>query len=159
VLAQDWTILFNSAGTTEKRFYVYAHIDMREKPIPLHGLDVTCPGEPFYIGKGTGQRAWDLKRNQGHGKRLKQIKNAGFPDKAIVFLIAENLSEQEAFILEAKLIYFFGSIYDETIHGCLLNLADHIKPTFVGTMQKIPSRKSCLPREEYACYVDKPECW
>jgi hypothetical protein len=141
ILNQDWTFLFPHANTTHMIYYVYAHIDPRKPAISLKALQVSIAGEPFYIGKGCDARAWDLSRNQGHGKRIGQIRQAGFPDSAIVQVIAENLSERDSLSLEAKLIYYFGSLYDEKAKGCLLNLADHMRPVFVETMPKLPGRK------------------
>jgi hypothetical protein len=82
-----------------------------------------------------------LKRNEGHGKRLRAVQALGYPATAIVHLIAEHLTEQEALCLEAKLIYFFGSIYDTTAKGCLVNLADHMRPDFLA-----PSAAPSVPR-------------
>lgn len=147
LLAQDWTVLFPTASTTEPIYYVYAHLDPGEQPASLPELHVFLKGTPFYIGKGSGNRAWDLKRNQGHAKAIKRLREAGFPDDAIVQVIASNLSEQVALCLEAKLIYLFGSIYDKTVLGCLLNLADHMKPNFVGPMTRLPPRKSWHERQ------------
>ena len=141
VLAQHWDFLFPNTDTMEKACYVYAHIDPREGRTELTSLKVVLKGAPFYIGKGSQRRAWDLKRNQGHGKIIKQIRDEGFPGDALVQIITDNLTEQESLVLEAKLIYLFGSIYDESINGCLVNLADHIKPQFYDGMHKLPSRK------------------
>ena len=142
VLAQDWTFLFPTAATTDSTCYVYAHVDPRKRAHALPALQLTLKGVPFYIGKGSGRRAWDLKRNQGHGKIIQQIRDDGFDDSTIVQILADSLTEQDALILEAQLIYLFGSIYDATINGCLMNLADHIKPTFVRDMPKLLPRKA-----------------
>lgn len=135
--AQDWTSLFPHADAQIPEHYVYAHIDPRKNPVPLIPIDTALNGEPFYIGKGSGQRAWDLKRNQGHGKRITALRQLGHPDTALVSIITNNLTEQGALILEAKLIYFFGSIYDEAALGCLLNLADHMRPIFAEQMKRL----------------------
>ena len=148
LLTQDWSRLFPNTEESSKRYYVYAHIDPREKPTQLTALRIILKGSPFYIGKGCGNRAFDLKRNQGHAKIIANIRAAGFPDFTISQIILNDLSEREALILEAKLIYMFGSIYDETIQGCLLNLADHIKPSFQNTMQKLPSRNAWKARQD-----------
>lgn len=142
LLAQDWTTVFPNRSNDMTEFYVYAHLDPRDAPIKLYALQLALKGVPFYIGKGTGNRAWDLKRNQGHGKKIKQIRDAGFPDTSMVQIIADSLGERDALILEAKLIYLFGSIYDQTIHkGCLFNLADSARPSFTKPMQKLPKRR------------------
>jgi hypothetical protein len=105
-------------------------------------MQTVLGGEPFYIGKGSESRAWDLKRNQGHGKRIQRLRNLGYADTSLVSIIADTLTERDALILEAKLIYLFGSIYDDTVRGYLLNLADHARPVFAQTMKPFPSRES-----------------
>lgn len=144
LLKQNWSQLFEHADDKETIYYVYAHIDPTENPINLSVFDCTLKGEPFYIGKGKGQRVWDLNRNQGHGKRIRQILKAGYPKDSIPTIIKEGLTEKQTLELESKLIYFFASIYDKTRKGCLLNLADYTKPDFVGIMRKIPLQKQCL---------------
>lgn len=140
ILVQDWHHLFPNIQNEDTSYYVYAHLDPRVGPVRLYGLDVVLHGAPFYIGKGTGKRAWDLKRTEGHRKKIKQIRDAGFPDTSIMQVIVDSLGERDALILEAKLIYLFGSIYDESLNGCLFNLADSTKPCFTGFMQKLPNR-------------------
>ncbi len=87
-------------------FYVYALKDPREKPV-----------KPFYIGKGTGNRAWEHQANiddSDKGQLIKQIKDAGF--SVIHTIIADNLTEQQALKIEAELISAFGV----RAHGGLL---------------------------------------
>src|SRR6266446_3693001 len=141
LLSQPWNDLFYTASSICNDSYVYLHVDPRKKAISLHGMKTLLRGEPFYVGKGIGKRAWDLKRNQGHGKRIRQILAKGFPSETIVQVIKDGLSEQEALILEAKLIYFFGSIYDESCAGTLFNLIDHIRPDFRVNMRILPIRR------------------
>jgi hypothetical protein len=138
LLSQDWTSLFPHADAEMSTYYVYAHVDPRKRPAVLPPMNAVLNGEPFYIGKGSGQRAWDLKRNQGHGKRITALRNLGHADTALVSLVAETLTERDALVIEAKLIYFFGSVYDEATHGYLLNLADHMRPVFTQPMKKLP---------------------
>jgi hypothetical protein len=146
LLRQNWYHLFPTADDTQKRCYVYAHVDPRKGRTTLAPLGVTLPGAPFYIGKGAGQRAYDLKRNDGHRKILTAIRAAGFPDELIVHILTKPITELQALTLEAKLIYFFGSIYEHAERpGCLINLADHIRPNFVGympDMQHMPDHDS-----------------
>ena len=138
LLRQNWYHLFPTADDTKKCCYVYAHVDPRKGRTTLEPLGVKLPGTPFYIGKGTGQRAYDLKRNDGHRKILTAIRTAGFPDELIVHLLTKPVTELQALTLEAKLIYFFGSMYEHAEHpGCLINLADHIRPNFVGYMPDV----------------------
>ena len=53
--------------------------------------------------------------------------------------IKQELSNRQALAIEAQLIYCFGSVYDDKVDGCLLNLADHIRPKFDGEMRRIPN--------------------
>lgn len=142
LLTQDWYHLFPNTDDTEKRFYVYAHVDPRKPILKLGPLGVNLPGTPFYIGKGTGQRAYDLKRNDGHRKILSAIRADGFPPELIVHILTKPVTELQALSLEAKLIYFFGSMYEYVERpGCLINLADHIRPNFVGVMTRLSPEK------------------
>jgi hypothetical protein len=160
ILAQDWSAFFSPSLNNEHIYYVYAHIDPRKSPTILTPLNIVLPGEPFYIGKGCGKRAWNLTRNQGHGKKIQRLRKLGHDETALVTLLATALSEQEALILEAKLIYFFGSIYDDTVHGYLLNLADHLHPPFHKTMSQFPTSQGyhISLREKAAVMVQKKLC-
>ncbi len=80
-------------------FYVYALKDPRENP---------CL--PFYIGKGTGSRAFDhLARPDSTAKyaRIKAILADGH--EPIVDILVEDLTEVQALKLEAELISAFGT--------------------------------------------------
>lgn len=133
LLRQDWYHLFPNADDTDRLYYVYAHVDPRKGRMTLGPLGVKLPGTPFYIGKGSGKRAYDLKRNDGHRKILTAIRTAGFPEQLIVNILTKPITELQALTLEAKLIYFFGSMYEHSDRpGCLINLADHIRPIFNG---------------------------
>jgi len=79
-------------------FYVYALKDPRQKP-----------AKPFYIGKGTGNRAWEhqLKPDDSEkGEVIKGIQEAGL--KVLHTVLADNLTEEQALKLEAELISAFG---------------------------------------------------
>lgn len=54
-------------------------------------------GTPYYIGKGKGRRAY-----------VKQRVISLPIDKTLIKIIAQHLSEYEAFLLESKLIQYFG---------------------------------------------------
>jgi len=89
---------------SDDKFYVYQYLRERASE---HGP----VGSPFYIGKGTANRAY-VKHNGVHLPR----------DRANIVLIARNLSEDEAFCMEKQLIGFYGRVDIGT--GCLLNLTD-----------------------------------
>lgn len=131
LLGQDWGYLFS--GDEVQKYYVYAHIKPGNKRIKIdhEELPLIMNGVPFYIGKGTGERAFDLKRNQGHGAMLKELQDAGVKKSEIVCIISDCLSEAKAFELESKLIYLFGTKYEADRKGMLVNLDIPPRPDFV----------------------------
>lgn len=89
-------------------YYIYALKDPR-----------TSPAKPFYIGKGTGSRAWDhtLRVDQTRkGKRIAEIQAAGHA--VITAVLADELTEAQALKLEAELVAAFGT---EETGGLLTN--------------------------------------
>jgi len=82
----------------DKSYYIYALKDPR-----------TNPAKPFYIGKGTGIRAWEHAINiddTRKGLRIKEIVSAG--KEIVTSVLADDLSEIQALKLEAELISAFG---------------------------------------------------
>lgn len=81
-------------------FYVYALKDPR-----------SSPALPFYIGKGTGSRAYDHlvtpDATRKHAK-IKDILASGA--KPLVDILVEDLTETQALRLEAELIAAFGTV-------------------------------------------------
>jgi hypothetical protein len=93
---------------SETAYYVYALKDPR-----------SSPAKPFYIGKGTGVRAWDhLVRpdDTRKGRRIREVVDAGY--EVVVAPLVEDLSELQAIKLEAELISAFGT---EDSGGILTN--------------------------------------
>lgn len=151
---QDWGSIFHDSGG-EKCFYVYAHVD---PSLPNFCATDECGGSyggaPFYIGKGSGNRAFDLKRNQGHGLMIRQLLGKGYKDTDIVKIICSELKESEAYAFESKLIYFFGRVYDkERSSSMLLNLDSPKTPQFTGGMIKYPGKKHASAMESAAIRI------
>jgi hypothetical protein len=85
-------------------YYVYCHRDPITKEI-------------FYIGKGTGNRAYVF---QSRGKYwINYVKKYGLP---IIEILYDNLSEEESFILEKQLIENLGR--KDLKNGSLVNLTN-----------------------------------
>ena len=81
-------------------YYIYALKDPTVNPV-----------KPFYIGKGTGSRAYDhLIRpdNTRKYKKILQIKNSG--GEVIIDILADDLTESQAIKLESELISAFGTL-------------------------------------------------
>jgi hypothetical protein len=84
----------------ETSYYVYALKDPR-----------TSPAKPFYIGKGTGVRAYDhlVKADETRkGLRVREIIQAGY--QPLVTQMADGLSELQAIKIEAELISALGTV-------------------------------------------------
>lgn len=143
LIEQDWSHIYNG-GSIENKFYVYAHVDPRSYIfVATENAGGNYGGKPFYIGKGTGNRAFDLKRNQGHGATIKEIISDGYSPESIVKILFSDLTEAKALEIEAKLIYYFGTMCQSNrANGWLVNLEISEAPEFISVMERfIPKSK------------------
>ncbi|MFN5540630.1 MAG: LEM-3-like GIY-YIG domain-containing protein [Candidatus Melainabacteria bacterium] len=85
-------------------YYVYVYIDPRNY-------------EEFYYGKGRGNRKYSHLHNTDDekGKRIQEIKQSGL--EPIIKVIAANLSENEAFLIETTLIWKLGRLLTNKVAG------------------------------------------
>jgi hypothetical protein len=96
--------IYSAKFSQDKKFYVYEYL--RKNSSKNGSL-----GSPFYVGKGTNNRAFQTD----HFVKTPKDKNR-------ILIISNNLSEADAFQLEILLIYFYGRIDTKT--GCLRNRTD-----------------------------------
>lgn len=89
----------------KNNFYVYIHVKPNN-------------GEIFYVGKGRGKRAYEQHKNR-RSKFWKRVVNKYGLD---VFILENNLTEDEAFELEKKYIKRIGRRDLNT--GTLVNMTD-----------------------------------
>lgn len=89
-------------------YYIYALKDPR-----------VSPARPFYIGKGTGSRAYDHLVKPDKTLKYKRIGDIIASGKTpLVDILADDLTETQALKLEAELISAFGT---KTTGGLLTN--------------------------------------
>jgi len=113
----------------ERKFYVYAHCDS-SKPIragahPVSTFLASLGAEfnPFYIGKGAGDRALNMNRNGLHRKVKQRIQDSGH--RVVPVIMRDGLTELEALMLESKLIDIIG------VSGKSGRLSNHDEGIFV----------------------------
>ena len=95
----------------DRRFYVYSHMNSSWKIWPGYSGRLTFAAtlgithSPFYFGKGTGDRAFNMSRNGYHRKLRERFE----PDGSNIMsqIVINGLTEHEAYSIEDKLIDIF----------------------------------------------------
>lgn len=110
----------------ENTFYIYVYLDNRKEGIWVYD-DIIFNYQPFYIGKGKRYRINhhlqpnNLKKNTIKNNYIHSIiKNTG--ELPIHYKIFENLSFDDANLIETKIIEHFGRI--NLGNGILTNMTD-----------------------------------
>ena len=113
-----------------EKYYVYVYLDPRKKGEYIYG-DYKFEYEPFYIGKGLGNRylkhlteTKDDTSNIFKFRVISRLNKLGVIP--IILKVAINLSESNAYKLETELIKIIGRRCDKS--GCLTNILIDIKP-------------------------------
>lgn len=101
-------------------YYVYVLLDTRKPGTYTYGR-FTFDYEPFYIGKGSGNRKLQTARAIGNPLKrriIDRIREDGLKPKGKY--VRKDLTEEQAFALERKLIALIGRRYEKA--GPLANL-------------------------------------
>ena len=104
------------------RFYVYAYI--REKDSPTGKA-----GTPYYIGKGTGNRAWD------------KHKEVPKPKDHLIVVLESGLTNFGAIAIEKRMIAWWGRIINKS--GILRNTLEADPSCGIGVQLTERIEKSC----------------
>jgi hypothetical protein len=147
-----------ASNPEEPIFYVYVLADPR-KPGDFSYGDLTLSLEPFYVGKGKGDRfrSHSLRSSPIVKNKINSIKkNTGRSHRAKI--LQDGLTEKQAYRLETKLIRLIGK--KMTGEGPLLNLNDGGPGTQQGFVSDATKkrRSDSLKRYWAAIKNDKAAC-
>ncbi len=109
-------IITNDKDNSEGGSYVYVYLDPRKKGKFNYGA-LKFDYEPFYVGKGTGNRITtsldDANNNEDKQEIIDEIFNCNL--KPISIKINSNLSDERAYEIESKLIEKIGRLYEGSV--------------------------------------------
>ena len=124
------------------KYYVYAYLRNKDSK-------TAKAGTPYYIGKGTGDRAWKHCKNDSVHPPV---------DLSKIVILENNLTELGAFALERRMIRWWGRLDNNT--GILRNKTDGGQggADWTGKKRKLPQRKRkpriLLTRKCKLCNID-----
>jgi hypothetical protein len=144
-------------------YYVYVYLDPR-KPGNHQYENYEFDYEPFYVGKGSNNRAWDhLKGNKYNPYLCNKIRNIQKINCSPIVMIYEKMSsENEAFDIEMDMIKSIGRTNLKT--GSLCNLTDGgdgirgYIPSEEHKRKNSESHKGIKFSEEHIINMMKPKC-
>jgi len=110
------------------KFYVYAYLRNKDSK-------TAKAGTPYYIGKGTGNRAWKHCGNDSTHPPT---------DSKYIVILESNLTNIGAFALERRMIKWYGRISNGT--GILRNKTDGGEGTAGYKQSADHIKKRCKPR-------------
>ncbi len=113
IMATDISSIYNGIELdTEKKYYVYAHLDTSKRVAIGKESKTTFAATlgmeyfPFYIGEGCGTRSHDLNRNETHRKVKQRLQTFG--QEVQIKILFSDLTKLESLCIESKLIDIFG---------------------------------------------------
>lgn len=124
------SLIYNKQNPPQNH-YVYMYIRDKDSKRSDKGL----AGTPYYVGKGVKTRAW-IKRN-----RVK------LPNDEHIVIIADNLSHEEALLLEIATIAKWGRLDLQT--GILMNLTEGGEGV-IGTSNEVKEKRRASQRDTWA---------
>lgn len=141
-------------------YYIYVYLDPRKSGIFNYGA-LSFSYEPFYVGKGKGDRwashireitnSWKPRQSHHHKyNKIKKILSEGF--MPIVQKLLSNLEEKEAYLREEEIIKLIGKEVDKT--GPLTNILDSNE---FGLISEEVRKRAVQTRKENNNYVMSEE--
>lgn len=111
------------------KFYCYVYLDPRKVGRFTYGDFVTFFYEPYYVGKGKGNRVYShlqhtkvSKQNILRYIKIQKIRKSNFEPKDFIIFIEENLNEEDSFNIETNIIKNIGR--KELNNGPLVNFTN-----------------------------------
>lgn len=137
-------------------FYTYVYLDPRKIGNFIYN-DLKFGYEPFYVGKGKGNRCFSGINDKHKG--LKKAKIASIINEGlypIVIKLYNNITEEESFVREIELIKLIGRL--DQNNGPLTNMTDGGDGTSgrIDTIKDIERKRNFRHSPEWKSILSKP---